>query len=202
MLFHFHQLLALAFLQSRDRNVRPAGDDFGDVFLGHFFAQQTLFCLRRFRGELAQFLFQLRNAAVLDLAGFGQFAAALGALEFGPQSIEFLLHISAARRSPLSLSAIRPLSALDFSFSSANSFSSFFRRSLLAGSFSFFSACRSISSCMISRSITSISVGIESSSIFRREAASSTRSTALSGKKSVADVAMRKHRRRDERARP
>ena len=75
------------------------------------------------------------------------------------------------------------LSAEDFSFNSANSFSSFFRRSLLAGSFSFLSACRSISCCMISRSIMSISVGMESSSIFKRDAASSTRSIALSGRK-------------------
>ena len=41
---------------------------------------------------------------------------------------------------------------------------------------------RSISSCITSRSITSISVGIESSSIFNRDAASSTRSIALSGR--------------------
>jgi hypothetical protein len=41
---------------------------------------------------------------------------------------------------------------------------------------------RSISSCMICRSNWSISVGIESSSIRKRDAASSTRSTALSGR--------------------
>src|SRR5437667_6571585 len=62
----------------------------------------------------------------------------------------------------------------------ANSLSSFFKRSLLAASFSFLSACRSISCCMISRSIKSISVDIESSYIFKRERASSYRSNSLS----------------------
>ncbi len=33
----FTSFCALAFLQARDRNVRPARDHFGDVFLGHFF---------------------------------------------------------------------------------------------------------------------------------------------------------------------
>ena len=47
---------------------------------------------------------------------------------------------------------------------------------------SFSSASCSISSWMIRRSTTSISVGIESISIFSREAASSTRSIALSGR--------------------
>ena len=53
---------------------------------------------------------------------------------------------------------------------------------LLSSSFSLARACRSISSCMASRSIWSISDGMESSSILSRAAASSMRSTALSGR--------------------
>ena len=50
-------------------------------------------------------------------------------------------------------------------------------------SFSFYSAWCSISSCITRRSTSSISVGSESISIRSREAASSIRSIALSGRK-------------------
>ena len=73
--------------------------------------------------------------------------------------------------------------ALVSSFSLARVSSSLARRFLLAASFSFFNAVRSISNCMICRSSWSISVGIESSSIRSRAAASSMRSIALSGRK-------------------
>ena len=66
---------------------------------------------------------------------------------------------------------------------SASSRSIALRRSLLASSFSFFSAWCSISSCWTRRSTSSISVGIESISIRSRDAASSIRSIALSGRK-------------------
>ena len=56
------------------------------------------------------------------------------------------------------------------------------RRSVDAESDSFSNATRSISSCKIRRSITSISVGSESISILNLLAASSMRSIALSGK--------------------
>ena len=73
-------------------------------------------------------------------------------------------------------------SAPDFSFKLASSDSSFCRRSRLASSFSLASDVRSIWYCRIWRSNRSNSVGLESSSIFNREADSSTKSTALSGK--------------------
>ena len=38
MLLQLDEFFALAFLQTRNRNARPARDDLGDVFLGHFFA--------------------------------------------------------------------------------------------------------------------------------------------------------------------
>ena len=75
--------------------------------------------------------------------------------------------------------ALRPLAV---SFKDASSCSNFCKRSWLALSFSFINACRSISACMIWRSTTSISTGMLSSSILSRDAASSTRSTALSGR--------------------
>ena len=71
----------------------------------------------------------------------------------------------------------------DCSLSSAISRSTFASRSFEALSFSFLSAWRSISSWMSLRSTSSISVGSESISMRRREAASSTRSMALSGRK-------------------
>ena len=39
------ELLALAFLQTRDRNVRPARNDLRDIFFGYFFAQQAITAL-------------------------------------------------------------------------------------------------------------------------------------------------------------
>ncbi len=69
-----------------------------------------------------------------------------------------------------------------FSFSSASSCSIVSRRSTAALLFSLSSDCRSISSCRIRRSTSSISCGSESISIRSRDAASSTRSIALSGR--------------------
>ena len=74
------------------------------------------------------------------------------------------------------------MAAADF-LSSPVSFSIFSRRSFETRSFSFKRACRSISSCVILRSISSNSTGMLSISILRREAASSIKSIALSGRK-------------------
>ncbi len=69
------------------------------------------------------------------------------------------------------------------SLRSAVSRSTFASRSFEALSFSFLSAWRSISSWISFLSTWSISVGSESISMRRREAASSMRSMALSGRK-------------------
>ena len=69
------------------------------------------------------------------------------------------------------------------SLSSANSFSISASRVRLAASFSFVRECRSNCSCISRRSRTSISVGRLSSCIRTALAASSMRSTALSGRK-------------------
>jgi len=71
----------------------------------------------------------------------------------------------------------------DFSRRLACSSLTFSSRAADGLSVSFSSAFFSISNCRICRSNTSISVGIESSSILRRDADSSMRSTALSGRK-------------------
>jgi hypothetical protein len=71
----------------------------------------------------------------------------------------------------------------DRSRSSASSDSIASRRAFEASSVSFDSAWRSISSCWRRRSTSSISTGIESISILSRDAASSIRSIALSGRK-------------------
>ena len=65
---------------------------------------------------------------------------------------------------------------------SASSFSSASSRAFEASSVSLRSASRSISSWMRRRSSSSSSIGIESICIRSREAASSTRSIALSGR--------------------
>ena len=88
------QFLALAFLQSRDRNVRPTRNDFGDIFLRHFFAKQPVAAFLDLLFDGAQFFLQLRDAAVLQLARLREFAAALCALEFGPRLIEFFLKLA------------------------------------------------------------------------------------------------------------
>ena len=67
--------------------------------------------------------------------------------------------------------------------SSASSRSMTSRRATPDSSDSFSSAWCSISSCMMRRWTSSISVGTESISMRRREAASSIRSMALSGRK-------------------
>ena len=73
--------------------------------------------------------------------------------------------------------------ASDCSRRLASSWSSLARRSTDTASVSLASATRSISSWRMRRSTTSISVGMESISMRRRLAASSTRSMALSGRK-------------------
>ena len=70
-----------------------------------------------------------------------------------------------------------------FSRVAAISLRSVSRRSLEASSSSFMSACSSICIWVSWRSTASMSEGMESSSMRRRLAASSTRSMALSGRK-------------------
>ena len=87
------QFLALTFQQSGDRNVRPARDDLRDVFLGDFFAQQTIAALFDLLFDFAQLFLQLRDPAVLQLARRRQLTAALGPFQLRPRLVEFFLQL-------------------------------------------------------------------------------------------------------------
>src|SRR4051794_9619172 len=89
VLFQFHQLLAFTFLQSRDGNVRPARYNFGDIFLGYFFAKQRLLALRAFRGRVSYLLFQLWYPAVLNFTRPGQLTTTLCPLELSAELVKF-----------------------------------------------------------------------------------------------------------------
>ena len=67
----------------------PARDNLGDVFFGYFFAKERFFCLCTFCRRVSQFLFQLRNASVLDFARLRQLTTALCALELRAEVIKF-----------------------------------------------------------------------------------------------------------------
>ena len=94
MLLQFYQLFPLALLQSRHRNVRPAGNNFGDVLLSYLFAEKLGPILRRFGGCSGKFLFQLGDSPVLNLACLGQFTTPLRAFELRAKSIKLLLPLS------------------------------------------------------------------------------------------------------------
>src|SRR5882724_2288983 len=94
MLFQFYQLLAFTFLQSRDGNVRPARDDLGNVLLSYFFAKEGFLGLRAFFRRVSQFLFELRDSAVLDFACSGQITSALRAFKLGAKLVKFFLPFS------------------------------------------------------------------------------------------------------------
>jgi hypothetical protein len=125
---------------------------------------------------------QVRQAAVLDLAGQVEVAGALGGFlllaRFVELSVEngngvdggfFVLPLSLEMAGFLLEIGEVPFQAL--------------RRWREASSFSRRRAICSISNCRMFRSSWSISAGIESNSIRSRDAASSIRSTALSGRK-------------------
>ena len=92
-LFHVEQLLALAFHHPLDRDAGPAADDGGDILVGDFLAQHRALGAAGGFGEL---LLQLRDAAVLQLAGLGEIARALRLLELDPRGVELLLDLGLA----------------------------------------------------------------------------------------------------------
>ena len=187
-LLHVDQLLDLALHQARDRDAGPLGDDLGDVLLGDLLGQHRAAareCSSREAGLLlGERRLELGDLAVLELGGALEVGVALGALELaaGPRRGCALAALIASI-APFSFCQRGASSRRSARRSSASSASIASRRAFDASSFSFFSASRSISSCVMRRSTSSISVGIESISIFSREAASSIRSIALSGRK-------------------
>ncbi len=154
-LFHLHQFLALAFEHLRDGNAGPGRDHFGDVFLGDFLAEQP-FAVRRavVRSLLraGEFLLQIGNACRIESAppcSDRRCAALSPAPVFACSNWPLMMPTALMAAFSFCHCA---LSCDDFSFNSASCFSIFSRRSFAAASFSFFSACCSISSCMIWRS--------------------------------------------------
>ena len=124
-LFHFHELLALAFLQARDRDARPARDDLGDVFLGDFLAQEARFLVGRFfRCDLAQLFLELGNAAVLDLARRPS-SPRRCARSSSVRAVSSSSFTFACASMPTFSFCHSAFIAADCSFSSASSFSSF-----------------------------------------------------------------------------
>ena len=120
--------------------------------------------------------------AVLQLGRLRVVAGLLRPLHLQPHLLEFFLAACGRPGSPPSPAAsARPAGSCS-SLRSASSFSSFSSRSFDALSVSLRSASRSISSCMMRRSTSSSSAGIESISMRSRDAASSIRSMALSGR--------------------
>ena len=94
---HPDQLLPFALQHSAHRDARPRGHYAGDIVLGHFLAEQAtpvLFMNRRL--GCCQFLFQLRNAPVLNLCGHRQIARALGRFLIAPRRVD--LAVDDARR--------------------------------------------------------------------------------------------------------
>jgi hypothetical protein len=76
------ELFDLAFKHARDRNAGPLGDDFCDIFFGHFAAQQRrggLAFLEMLFGGL-EVLFELYQSAVANLGRPLQITGALSVL--------------------------------------------------------------------------------------------------------------------------
>src|SRR4029453_6144991 len=94
MVFQLYQFLAFTFLQSRDGNVRPAGDNFRDVLFGYFFTKERFFCLCAFCCRVSNFPFELSIPAILNFTRPGQLTTTLCALELGAELIEFRLPFS------------------------------------------------------------------------------------------------------------
>jgi hypothetical protein len=116
----------------------------------------------------------------LQLGHAREIAGAARGLQFQARALEFLLDMGGAlERGLLGLPDLVEVGELALQF--LISLSSISKRFLEASSDSFFSASRSILSWISRRSRRSISSGLESISMRMREAASSTRSMALSG---------------------
>ena len=186
-LLHVHELLATSdSMQPRHGDARPAGHHLGHVLVVDLLLEEGAVGL-----QLAQLRLLLAVTSSLELGDLA--VAQLGGALRGRRRAR-----RARRRGgPAPGCSLAPRMASMASFSpcqcafisfersrrSASSRSIASRRATLASSFSFFSAWCSISSCWMRRSTSSISSGIESISMRSREAASSIRSIALSGRK-------------------
>ena len=195
-LLHAEQFGALALEHAFDRDPGPARDDRGDVLVGDFLAQHR--ALGR-GGGLGELLLELGDAAVLELAGAGEVAAALRLLELDPRGVELALELRPRRRSCPCRPASAAVSSADCCSRLASSPSSVPRRSFDAESLSFLSASRSILSCMMRRSRFSISSGLDLDLHPQPRRGLVHQVDRLVGQEAVGDVAVAQRRRRDQR---
>ena len=184
-LFEAHELRDLALHQPAHGDAGPLGDDLGDVFLVDFFLQHRAVVLELDEpvGHRRDLAFEDGQVPVTQLRGALEVAVALGPIGLAARGLRA---VPCRRGSRLIASfslcqcATIPSRSSPSDASSASSRSS---RACDASSVSFASAARSISSWRMRRSTTSISKGIESISMRSRDAASSMRSIALSGRR-------------------
>ena len=158
------------------------------------------FCtLRKVFLRLLQFAFGRGDASVANFRHFCQFAGALIALFFGFELLDLFLracgfcrwHLFRPANAPCGRWNLRGAWPVLFRFAA--------RRSFECASFSFSSAWRSISSCMMRRSISSISIGqrIDLHAQARRGFVDQV--DRFVRQEAVGDVAMRKRRRGKDR---
>ena len=182
LVFHAQQLVALAFEHLVDRDAGPAGDDMGDVvgrddFLHHRVAAPRNPGFPRlpvpFPASGSRHRQAPRPAGIRPCAGRSPVRCAPRRAASSGRRRGRASDFSACQRA---------VSASACSSSPVRSISSFSSRSFEARSVSFFRASRSIFSWMMRRSSSSSSSGLESTCIRSRDAASSIRSIALSGR--------------------
>ena len=174
-LLHVDQLRGLAFEQPVDRDAGPAGDGRRDVVLVDLLLDHRVVLPALALGELA---LELGNLAVADLGDALQVAFALGALGLHAQLVDLPRRVlDVLERPPSPSPSARRARRAPPSPRRARARAAPGRR------VSFAIAASSISSCMTRRFASSSSSGLESISIRSRDAASSTRSIALSGRK-------------------
>jgi len=133
----------------------------------------------------------------LNFARPAQLATPLRALQFRAQSVELLLQFRSRRSAPFLFAT--PLSSRRIFFQTRQLFSNFVRRSLPRDPF-LFSRPGFHLELHDSRSITSISVAIEIELDLETRGRLVDQIDRFVGQKSIADVAMRQHRRRDQAA--
>ena len=188
-LLHVDELLDLALEQPRDRHAGPLRDDLGDVLGVDDVLEELRAVGGRPRPRLGlggglQLLLELGDRPVLELGRAAEIGLALSALELGLRLLELLLELGDGADGlllalPLGVHRGRALAAPRRARARAARGARWCRGSSSSSP----SDWSSISSCMMCRSTSSISVGLESISIRIRDAASSTRSIALSGRK-------------------
>src|SRR6185437_4211639 len=98
LLVELRESFTFALEHSRNRNTRPARDHFGDVVGGDLLLEElrSAVTARELVLRLPHALLELRDAAVGDLGGLREIAAACGLLGFDARLIDLLLDLADA----------------------------------------------------------------------------------------------------------